>query len=138
MIGGMPELARTTVSLRLFGDALDPAEITRLLGVEPTGCARMGDTRRTASGRAVVARCGSWRLDAGVPGNLSTQIGALLAALPSDPSIWRELTQRYRCDVFCGLFMREGNEGTELQPHVLSMLGDRGLRLDLDIYDGSD
>ena len=138
MIGGMPELPRTTVGLRIFGDALDPADITRLLGVEPTGCARKGDTHRTASGREVVARSGSWRLDAGVPGDLGTQIGALLDALPGDPSVWRELTGRYECDVFCGLFLRDGNEGTELSPQVMSRLGERGLRLGLDIYGGFD
>ena len=136
MIGGMPELARTTVGLRIFGDALDPEEITRLLGIEPTGCARKGDTYRTASGHEVVARSGSWLLDAGVPGDLNTQIGALLTKLPSGPAIWRELSEHYECDVFCGLFMQDGNEGTELSPQVMSMLGVRGLRLNLDIYEG--
>jgi hypothetical protein len=138
MIGGMPEIARTTVGLRIFGDALDPDEVTRLLGIAPTGCAHKGDTHRTASGREVVARSGSWRLDADLSGNLNTQIGALLTKLPSDPTIWRELTEHYECDVFCGLFMRDGNEGVELSPEVMSMLGVRGLRLGLDIYGGSD
>lgn len=138
MIGGMPELARSTVGLRIFGRALDPDEITRLLGVEPTRCARKGDTHRTKSGSEVVARSGSWLLNAGLPGNLNTQIGALLDKLPSDLSVWRELSKRYECDVFCGLFVREGNEGTELQPEVLLKLGDRGLRLGLDIYAVSD
>lgn len=134
----MPELARITVGLRIFGDALDPAEITHLLGIEPTGCARKGDIYRTASGREMVARSGSWRFDADVPGNLSTQIGALLSTLPSDPTIWRELTEHYECDVFCGLFMQDGNEGTELLPEVMSVLSVRGLRLCLDVYGGSD
>lgn len=138
MIGSMPEIARTTVGLRIFGDALDPEEITRLLGVAPTSCAHKGDTRRTSPGREVVARSGSWRLDADLSGNLNTQIGALLTKLPSDPTIWRELTAHYECDVFCGLFMREGNEGMELSPEVMSMLGVRRLRLGLDIYGGSD
>jgi hypothetical protein len=134
MIGGMPELARTTVSLRIVGEALNPSEITRLLGVEPTRSARRGDTSRISSGREVIARFGSWLLDAADSGNLNTQIGTLLATLPSDPTVWHELSKRYDCDVFCGLFVREGNEGTELQPDVLSKLGDRGLRLGLDIY----
>jgi hypothetical protein len=134
----MPELARVTVGLRIFGDALDPDEITRLLGIEPTGLARKGDIHRTASGREVVARSGSWRLHAGVPGNLNTQIGALLTKLTSDLTIWRELTERYECDVFCGLFMRDGNEGTELSPQVMSMLSVRNLRLGLDIYSDAD
>lgn len=137
MVDRMPELARITVCLRIRGDILEPDEITRLLGVEPTGCARKGDTHHTASGREVVARSGSWRLHADGAGDLNTQIGALLGRLPGDPSIWRELSRRYRCDVFCGVFMREGNEGTMLQSRVLSLLGDRGLQLGLDIYDGS-
>lgn len=136
MIGGMPELARTRVTLRIFGDSLDPREITRLLGVAPTTCAHKGGMRRTPSGREIVARTGSWLLEVDVPGNLDTQIGALLAMLPGDLAVWHDLCRRFRCDVFCGLFMREGNEGTELEPGELSMLGERGLRLGLDIYDG--
>ncbi|KFC69374.1 hypothetical protein FG93_03420 [Bosea sp. LC85] len=62
----------------------------------------------------------------------------LLAKLPNDLSIWRQLSVHYQCDVFCGLFMRENNEGTEFKPHVLLMLGDRGLRLGLDVYDCAD
>lgn len=130
----MPEIARTTVSLRIVGDALDPDEITGLLGVEPTGCARKGDTRTTASGRNVMARSGSWLLKADAFGDLEAQITALLSKLPDDPVIWVDLSRRYRCDIFCGLFMREFNEGTELQPQVLSMLGNRRLCLSLDIY----
>ena len=137
MIGGMPELARITVDLRIFGDALDPDEITNLLGIAPTGCARKGDTHHIASGREVVARSGSWLLNAGAPGNLNTQIEALLTKLPNDPAIWRELSEHYECDVFCGLFMQDGNEGTELSPQVMAMLGLRGLRLDLDLYGSS-
>ncbi|AWN54513.1 hypothetical protein DK412_25275 [Methylobacterium sp. 17Sr1-1] len=51
----MPEIAGIAVGLRIVGDTLDPDEITRRLGVEPTGCARKGDTRHTASGREVIA-----------------------------------------------------------------------------------
>ena len=134
----MLELARTKVCLRLFGDTLDPDEITRLLGVEPTGRACKGEMQKTPSGRGRVARSGSWRLASDSSGDLNTQIEALLARLPSDPSLWRELSQRFSCDVFCGLFISEGNGGTELQPQMLSMLADRGLRLGLDIYTAND
>lgn len=79
--GSIPEPIRATVGLRICGDALDPVKITRLLGIDPTGYARKGDIHRTASGRDAVALSGSWRLNAGVPGNLDTQIGALLTKL---------------------------------------------------------
>ena len=38
----MAELARAVATLRLFGDALDPAEVTRLLGVEPSSAESKG------------------------------------------------------------------------------------------------
>lgn len=133
-IGSMPDIARTTVSLRITGDTLDPEEITRLLGIEPTRCTRKGDVRRIASGREMIAQVGSWVLSADTPDGLDAGIGALLGKLPNDPAVWRDLNESYRCDMFCGLFMQDSNEGAELQPQVLSMLGDRGLRLGLDIY----
>jgi len=89
----MAEIARVTVCLRIIGDTLDPDEITRLLAIEPTGYARKGDMRRTASGRAVVAPSGSWRLEAGIPGDLNTQLARLLAKLPNDLLLWNELSR---------------------------------------------
>lgn len=132
----MPEISRTTATLRIFGDDLDPHEVTRLLGAEPTARASKGDVRRAASGNTVTARSGSWLLETVAPdaGDLNTQISTLLANVTDDLSVWRELSQRYQCDVFCGLFMGSANEGEELQPRTLAMLGNRGLRLGLDIY----
>jgi hypothetical protein len=132
----MPELARTKVALRVAGDDLDPQEVTRLLGAEPTSCARKGETRRSASGRETAARTGIWLLsvEPPSPGDLNAQVRALLARVTGDLSVWRDLSRRHRCDVFCGLFLRDGNEGAELAPETLTMLGERGLALGLDIY----
>lgn len=136
----MPAIARTAASLRILGDNLDPDEITRLLGGKPTSCERKGDTRQTKAGRSVVARTGSWRLEAekSVPGDLNGQISAILAKLTDDVSVWWGLTQRFRCDVFCGLFLNGGNEGEQLEPSTLAALGSRGLPLGLDIYGAGD
>ncbi|PZQ15969.1 MAG: hypothetical protein DI565_09140 [Ancylobacter novellus] len=78
----------------------------------------------------------TWHLAAKdrTPGDLEAQILELLSKMTYDLSIWREMSSRYKCDVFCGLFMTEGNEGMSLQPATLSMLGERGLQLGLDIY----
>ncbi len=61
-----------------------------------------------------------------------------LAGLTLDISIWRDLTTRYQGDVFCGLFMGFFNEGADLSASVLTMLAERGLRVDFDIYAPSD
>lgn len=133
----MAVVGKTVVTLRLFGDDLDPAEVTQLLGAEPTAFGRKGDVRTIASGRTVTSRSGSWRLSAEdcSPGDLNGQLQELFSRLTQDLTVWQELKRRYECDVFCGLFLHGGNEGEELQPETLSMLGVRGLALGLDIYD---
>jgi len=136
----MAVISRTVATLRIMGDDLDPDEVTRLLGVEPTVSALAGDVHPTRSGRKVTARTNSWLLEAEAvsSGGLDDRIADLLAPLPSDPAVWRELSRHFRCDVFCGLFVDGGNAGAGLRPEVLAMLGERGLRLELDIYGGSD
>ena len=136
MIGHMPTPTRITVALRIMSDDLDPDEITRLLGVEPTSIAGKGDVCRTRAGREILTKTSIWsvRADDAKPGDLDDCIVALLDRISSEPAVWRELSQRFRCDVFCGLFVHEGNAGVGLRPETLTMLGVRGLRLDLDIY----
>lgn len=48
--------------------------------------------------------------------------------------MWRGLVTRYEADIFCGLFLRAGNEGANLSPRTLAEIGGRGLSLDFDIY----
>jgi hypothetical protein len=54
--------------------------------------------------------------------------------LTDDLDVWKGISNRYKCDLFCGLFMNEMNEGVSLNPDVLAILGDRGVVLALDIY----
>ena len=131
----MAGIGRTVLTLRFFGEDLDPAELTRLLRAEPTQAESKGDARRSGH----VAKEGSWRLsmEDSVPGDLEDQIRDLFACLTSDLAIWTSLTSLYRGDLFCGLFMQEGNEGLGLEPETLAMIGERGLRLALDIYDST-
>jgi hypothetical protein len=79
---------------------------------------------------------GSWRIEADLcePENLSKQIAGLLASLPSDLAVWRELTRRFRGVVFCGLWMTSYNDGLKLNAEALGSIAERGLLLDLDIY----
>jgi hypothetical protein len=36
--------------------------------------------------------------------------------------------------MFCGVWLDEGNQGLALSPKTLQMLGERGIKLELDIY----
>lgn len=50
------------VSVYFKGDDLNPMELTRQFGVEPTRSHRKGDTWLTSSGKEVVERTGLWVL----------------------------------------------------------------------------
>jgi len=128
----MGPVGTTVATLRFYGDDLEPDEITRLLGAPPTHWARVGD--EVSSGR--VATQGSWRLQAPSrsPEDLDEQIADLFSSLTADPAVWRELTGRYRADVFCGLFLDGPNEGVSISPATSRLLADRYLPLGLDIY----
>lgn len=129
-------LSETAVSLRFFGPTLNPDELTNLLGCEPTKAVRAGDLRSTTPGRRFLEKNGSWRLVATrcKPGDLNEQITGLLDQLTPDLGVWLDLSSRYRADIFCGLFLGESNEGISVSSETALKIGQRGLKLDLDIY----
>jgi hypothetical protein len=132
----MAKIHQTTMSLRFFGDDLDPEEITACLKHSPSFSARKGETWITKGGRDRVARTGSWRLTAPdrTPGDLDDQIVELFASLSDDVATWADLAGRFSGNLFCGLFMHEGNEGLTLSAETMKELAFRGLVLHLDIY----
>ena len=132
----MPALHKAVASLRVFGDDLDPNEISRLLGAQPSDARRKGQELPTRSGQTGYARTSIWRLDAPdtEPEDLNRQVATLLGALTSDLDTWRGIASRYTLRLFCGWFMRGGNEGVDVSPDTLLALGSRGIELSLDIY----
>jgi hypothetical protein len=131
----MAELQRSIAALRISGDALNPSDITRLLGCEPTLSRCKGDQISSAI-RPHTAKTGQWHLamPEQLPGDLDSQLRALLDKLTADLSVWHEISSRFDVDIFCGLFMEQGNEGLELSADTLKALGDRKILLGLDIY----
>ena len=128
----------STATLRFFGDELDPETITARLGCPPTRSARKGDvTIGRVTGREKVAKTGSWLLSAleRKPENLDVQVKEILAQLTNDLGVWRELTDKYQSNLFCGMFMSTGNDGMSLPSTTLLALGNRGLEVWMDVYD---
>jgi len=137
----MAVLSGSAASLRFFGDDLDPDELTRMLGGQPTKSERKGEEIiGKVTGQKRIARSGGWRLSAErrKPGDFDAQISEILDQLTDNTDIWQDLTARFRADIFCGLFMAESNEGVSLSHKTLEKLAVRGLTVDFDIYDSSD
>ncbi len=135
----MGALGSSAASLRISGDALDPSEISHLLGAEPTLAFSKGDVYHFKTGSAV-RKSAMWSLDATDrrPGDLDSQIVEIFRRLPDERAIWESLSARFKVDIFVGLFMRSSDEGMSLSPETMKSLGDRGIRLDLCLYGPSE
>ena len=133
----MAHLNRAVAVLRIVGEDLEPDEISALLGRQPSRSQRKGQEIQTNPGRPPrIAKFGNWRMDAQdtEPENLDQQVVEMLNGLTTDLAVWRDLSSRYKVDVFCGWFMRESNEGVDIAPETLLALGQRNIALALDIY----
>ena len=131
----------SVASLRIMGDDLLPDEVSRLLGRVPTHSEFKGqEITGRRSGHKRIAKAGMWRIEASrcEPEDLDGQVTEILALLSDDLTAWRSLSERYRIDLFCGLFLGSGNEGLSLSPPTLIALGCRGIELGLDIYGPDD
>lgn len=124
---------RSRVSLRVMGgDDLDPAEISRLLGCAPTRTTRR--LLNAANGQQRIKAGWSLAAEGGPDDDLDSLVTATLAQVTDDLSVWQALHERYRLDLFCGLFLSTWNQGEELSPAVMGKLAARGLRIGFDIY----
>lgn len=121
---------RWKVSLRLFGEDLDPDRISALLGCEPTSAARRDDP---------FPKKGRWILqidsrDCGENDDVDEGVKMLLSRVPSDPDLWAALARTYSVNVYCGIFIATANRGFGISAEVSKLLSDRGLEIRFDLY----
>ncbi|WP_458071759.1 DUF4279 domain-containing protein [Rhodanobacter sp. BL-MT-08] len=133
----MGVLDHSAATLRFFGDDLVPENVSASLGATPTESWHKGQEVVSAStGNVRIAKTGSWRLKAArrEPEDLEAQVFELLGQLTNDLAVWDSLSS-YKPNLFCGIFMSSGNDGLPLSAKAMLALGQRGIALDLDIYD---
>ena len=134
----MGVIDHSVATLRFFGEDLVPDEISALLGASPTASQQKGqELIGSNTGIVRIAKTGSWRLSATrrEPEDLDSQVFEILDQLTQDLSVWAAMGSRYEPDLFCGIFMSGSNDGLPLSARALLALGQRGISLDLDIYD---
>ena len=133
----MAAIARVRVSLRVFGDSLEPEEVSALLGRDPTRCHRKGDPMGGEVGSAVEPT-GAWILDSSLSerSEIEDHVESLLASVSNDSDEWAQLTSLYSASILCSAFLDQYNEGFELSPRVAQSLAERGLVVAFDIYSG--
>jgi Domain of unknown function (DUF4279) len=132
----MPAIATSSVALRVGAPDFDPDEITEALGVKPTTSFRKGDNVLQSNGRERLRRGSLWILDTPdrEPEAINDQILWLLAQTTKDIGKWKSLTEKYKVDIFCGLFMNVTDEGFSISPIVMDKLAYRGIFLQIRVY----
>lgn len=129
-------IARVRASLRVFGDTLEPEEVSALLGHAPTRAHRKGD--KVGPGGRSIEPTGAWILDSRISekAEVEDHIESILALLTSDHDEWARLTDRFSASVLCSVFLDQYNEGFELSPRICRSLAARGLVVAFDVYSG--
>jgi Domain of unknown function (DUF4279) len=124
------------ITLRVFGgEGFDPEYLTKVLGCRPTMAEIKGQRIVTPTGTRT-AQENRWSLtvESDHRDEIEQGITSLLNRLPTNLELWRELTQRYNVDLYCGLFLRTSKRGFGLSPQVTRMLADRNVGIGFDLY----
>ena len=125
------------ITLRVAGEGLDPDHINSLLNAAPT---KVLPNRKAVKLDGTVISFGTlWSLDLSSDdcesdADVEDAIRLLLSRLTSDLTVWKELTQTYRVDLFCGIYLKTTNRGFEISTEVLKLLSERNLTIGFDIY----
>jgi hypothetical protein len=122
-----------SITLSITADNLDPAEVTRLLGLEPDEARQRG----VPDVRGRVPRLGAWiirlRSDQTPEWDVGLAINSLLDRIPASAA-WDQALSHADARVFVGLRLDAFNRGLRLPVHLMKRLINLDLCLDLDIY----
>jgi hypothetical protein len=132
-------LGSFAAALHVSGEALQPTEVTRLFGIEPSESETRGVPLRHADGTTIrTPSAGRWTL--GVPASMSDAfnfnevVEAVLAKLPKDAAIWRAVGALGTLHVSASLALDDSNGEMWLEPQLLSFLGERGVGIHVEFY----
>jgi hypothetical protein len=107
------------IMAKVRGESVEKQEVTRLLGCDY-------DQEKLKF----------WSLNAPEmeEADLDSQVEWILSRVTSDLSTWKKITEAYRVDIFCALYLESTNRGVSLAPRIMAELGARGIELGFDIY----
>jgi hypothetical protein len=131
-----PNCAKTFASLRLYGDSLEPKEVSRLLQLDPDDSAPKG-LKTTVSGKSRTAPTGRWilRTEGRIEStNLEDHIEWLVDHLEKAGVSPIHIEGVTAADLFCFWDSATGHGGPKFSPELLNRLAKLQLSLGLDIY----
>ena len=126
-----------TVEFRIYGKELDPAAVSRDLGLQPKDVRRAGRERRNETGSEEAM----WSYD-GLPqperskswDSLDEALVFVLKSLWPIKNKLEEYKKRHNVILWCGHFQSSFDGGPTLSPMTLKMLGEFGVQVFIDNY----
>jgi hypothetical protein len=129
VVGGNPE--HFSASVCFYAAELDPADLSAALGVEPTRSFRAG---YRAGPRSPPAARGLWMLEATATESPTQCVEGLFQRLPSDPTQWQALGQRYEVQIRITLAFGGWNRGLVLSSSAIQKIANTGAAVQVDLY----
>ena len=129
----MTELDNSMVSIRFVSKNLDIKMIGDQLGYVESNLTETTVKKLRNNNIVLVIRlAGKDRM------SLENKIIMLLGEFTKDIIIWKQVTEKIKADIFCGLFLDEWNQGFDLTPNLMKEISDRNLKIGFDIYSPAD
>ena len=133
----MPEMrSELSVQFTLRGVDLNPDDVTRLLGLQPTEAWRVGD-RITAIRVPRFFSDSAWRLHSGLPDttDLEEQVKSLLDRLEPVWDVAVELGKKHYAEFSCVVYSYGGDRpAISFDNEVIKRLAELNATLDVDLY----
>jgi len=121
------------VCLAIYGEDLDPDELTALLDCQPTHAHRRGDRKGP---RSAPFKQGAWLLErrGEPPDTADTLTRRILQSVPADPALWSQLSDRFVIQMRYGIHMSGWNQGLGLSADLVAWIARLHASLEFDIY----
>jgi hypothetical protein len=128
-----------SISLSISAEDLDPDEITRLLGIQPTKAWRKGVPQPGRAGRqGRVPTFGAWSTslsrDQTTEWDVEAAISMVLDRILVSEEVWKQVVTNAKARIFVGLTLDTYNRGFGFAPSMLKRMAELGIQLDFDIY----
>ncbi len=122
-MGGAVDEVRVT--LALYSEDLDPDEVSRTLGVQPTSAHRRGERKGP---RSPAYRKGAWWLteEGHEAEHVAPVIERLLRQLPEAPAVWSQLRTQHDVQIRFGLHMSGWNKGLVIPRELVDRMASIG------------
>ncbi len=123
----------SSATLAVYGDDLDPRDITALLGVEPTSSFLPGHRRGP---RSPPIKHGGWflRVEGAAPSGPGELLGVLLSRLPAETATWERLKERHSVQIRIGVHSQGWNRGFSLSAETLARVASVNVPMEFDLY----